>query len=329
MFLSLPKPRRILTVLTYGSTLAGLLLIALIWITTILHLQDERANIEELAIQNASNLAGAFEEHLSRTLNEIDRSIKAIRNSYQRHENSFDLRGWLQSNELFDDKTVQVSIVSKDGFIKLSSVASSSSVGTDLRDREHFKFQAAADGDPLHISKPVIGRTTGKWSIQLTRRLRDADGNFNGMIVVSLDPAYLARFYNSVELGKHGYVRMIGHDGIVRAMGGANSNSLGRDLSEATLFKNFPKTRAGSYYTKGGVSDNIPRLATFRGLNNYPLVITIGLAVEEIFARFYVKRTIYFATATAATVIILVVMGFSIRGRTIREGPVPRTRSPE
>ena len=277
------KPRRVWTVLTYGSTLTGLLLIGLVWLTTIYHLRTERANIEELAIQNASNLAGAFEEHLSRTLTEIDRTIKAIRRSYSRNPDTFDLRGWLHNNELFDDQTVQVSIISKDGFIKLSSIASSTSVGTDLRDREHFQFQAKAEGDPLFISKPVIGRTTGKWSVQLTRRMQNADGEFNGMIVVSLDPAYLARFYSSVNLGENGYVRVIGNDGIIRAMGGAKASSLGINLSGADLFKNYPARRIGSYYTKSGFSDQIPRLVTFRALDDHPLVISIGLAVDEIF----------------------------------------------
>ena len=210
---------------------------------------DRTGQHRNSAIQNASNLAGAFEEHLSRTLTEIDRTIKAIRTSYSKNPDTFDLRGWLQSNELFDDQTVQVSIISKDGFIKLSSIASSTSVGTDLRDREHFQFQAKAEGDPLFISKPVIGRTTGKWSVQLTRRMQNADGKFNGMIVVSLDPAYLARFYSSVNLGENGYVRVIGNDGIIRAMGGAKASSLGINLSGADLFKNYPARKIGSYFT--------------------------------------------------------------------------------
>ena len=189
-----------------GPNLLGLVLIGLVWTTANFHLDNEWMSTEKAAIQNSANLAGAFEEHLSRSLNEIDRSIKIIRANYTRDPDRFDLRSWLSTGQLFDDQTLQVSIISADGFIKLSSIDSSSSVGTDLRDREHFIFQANAKGDPLFISKPVIGRTTGKWSIQLTRRIERADGSFGGMIVVSLDPAYLARFYSSVNIGTDGYV---------------------------------------------------------------------------------------------------------------------------
>jgi hypothetical protein len=47
-------------------------------------LKNEHDSAERAAIQNSTNLAGAFEEHLSRSLNEIDRSLKIIRTLYGR-----------------------------------------------------------------------------------------------------------------------------------------------------------------------------------------------------------------------------------------------------
>jgi hypothetical protein len=219
-----------------APTAVGLVLIVAVWFIALTHIDDERAAAERAAIQNSANLAGAFEEHLSRSLNEIDRAIKIIRTNYANDPAGFDFKQWLKTSPLFDDQTLQVSIISRDGFIKLSSIDSPTSVGTDLRDREHFKFQAGSTKDELFISKPVIGRTTGKWSIQLTRRVSAPDGAFDGMIVVSLDPAYLARFYGSVDLGSEGYVRVIGRDGIIRAMGGGNRHPSGRTCREPIFF---------------------------------------------------------------------------------------------
>src|SRR5215469_4081990 len=61
------------------SLLVGAILIGVVWVTLFYLLKNEHDNAERAAIQNSTNLAGAFEEHLSRSLSEIDRSLKAIR----------------------------------------------------------------------------------------------------------------------------------------------------------------------------------------------------------------------------------------------------------
>jgi diguanylate cyclase (GGDEF)-like protein/PAS domain S-box-containing protein len=307
-----------LRAIAQGSTLFGLILIGVVWASVNFHLERERVNSERAAIQNSANLAGAFEEHLSRSLNEIDRSIKIVRMDYSRAPDRFDLRSWLKSNPLFDDQTLQVSIIDRNGIIKLSSVASSLSVGIDLRDREHFQFQANASSDELFISKPVIGRTTGKWSVQVTRRIENADGTFGGMIVVSLDPAYLARFYSSVSLGADGYVRVVGVDGVIRAVGGGKSQPIGKNLNGADLFQHFPASLSRWYYTSSKFSDRVPRLVTFQSVKNYPLIITIGLATDEIFTSVHANRRTYYLIASVISVLILLVIGFGVRGRLLR-----------
>src|SRR5690349_18660142 len=123
-----------------GSTLLCVMMIALVWLGVDFHLQVEQNDTERAAVQNSENLARAFEEHLSRTLNEIDRSIKIIRSNYLMDPERFDLQRWLSISQLFDDHTLQVSIISREGFIKLSSIETPGAVGTDLRDREHFRY---------------------------------------------------------------------------------------------------------------------------------------------------------------------------------------------
>jgi diguanylate cyclase (GGDEF)-like protein/PAS domain S-box-containing protein len=310
---------RWLRVVAQGSTLLSAIAIGLVWASVGFHLEVKRSDVEREAVQNSANLSRAFEEHLSRSLNEIDRSLKIIRTNYLLDPELFDLRAWLKISQLFDDQTLQVAIVNPSGFIKLSSIESSSSVGTDLRDREHFRHFISATNDELFISKPVIGRTTGKWSIQLARRIEMKDGSFGGIIVASLDPNYLSSFYNSVDIGRDGYVRVVGVDGIVRAVGGRAPGALGLDLTTAALFKHFPKNSAGWYYTDSNFSDRVPRLVTYRAVKNYPLAVTIGVSKAELLSGVDAEQHLYRILAAALTLVILVINGFSIRGRWLRE----------
>jgi diguanylate cyclase (GGDEF)-like protein len=302
-----------------GSTLLSLIMIGLIWVGVDLHLKGERIDHERQVVQNSANLTRAFEEHLSRSLNDIDRSLRAIREQYLLNPLGFDLREWLKASQPFDEATLQVGVIDPRGFLKLSSVDSPTSVGTDLRDRKHFRHFIEATDDRLYISAPVIGRTTGKWSIQLARRIETKDGSFAGVIAASLDPNYLSRFYDSVDLGKDSYIRIIGVDGIVRAVGGWTSETLSKDFSATGLFKHFREQPTGWYYAKGGSSDHIQRLVSYRKTKDYPLIVTTGLSTAEIFSGLYAEQDLYHAAAAALTVIILIVNGFTIRGRLLRE----------
>ena len=192
-------------------------------------------------------------------------------------------------------------------------------MGTDLRDREHFTRFVNASSDDLFISKPVIGRTTGKWSVQLARRINNADGSFGGVVDASLDPSYLSRFYSSVDVGNDGYIRIVGFDGVIRAVGGHSMDALGKDLSSAALFAHITKQDNGWYYTDSNFTDKIPRLVTYRSVANFPLIVTIGLSTTELFSGVYAKQRWYNLIAIAITLVILVVNGFSVRGRLLRE----------
>src|SRR5207244_10445822 len=98
-----PENTRYLRALAQSSTWLSAIIIAFVWISIIFHLQVERSDAERGAVLNSANLARAFEEHLSRTLNDIDRSLKLIRANYIVND-TFDLESWLRSTQLFDDQ---------------------------------------------------------------------------------------------------------------------------------------------------------------------------------------------------------------------------------
>src|ERR1700730_16384824 len=242
---SIETGTRWLRAIAQGSTLLSAIMIGLVWAGASFHMGVERSDAERAAVQNSSNLARAFEEHLSRSLHEIDRSLKIIRSNYMLDPAGFDLRRWVSISHIFDENTLQLAIISPDGFIKQSNINSSTSVGTDLRDREHFRRFVDATKDELYISKPVVGRTTGKWWRQLARRSNNPDGSFGGVVDAALDPNYLSRFYSSVDVGNDGYIRIVGFDGVIRAVGAHFTDALGKDLSNAALFARFSKQESG------------------------------------------------------------------------------------
>jgi hypothetical protein len=202
-----------------GGAVLGIVGVAMLWGGVLHSLSAERAQAVGGAIQDASNLSRAFEEHIVRTIKTIDQTLRYVRDSYEKDRSGFDVAAWTRSTQALTDMTFQISLIARDGILQDSNLAGGK--GIDLSDREHFRVHRNSPDDNLFISKPVLGRASNKWSIQLTRRMTAADGSFDGVVVVSLDPQYLSKFYESVDVGKSGMVMLAGTDSIIRARASA------------------------------------------------------------------------------------------------------------
>ena len=175
----------------------------------------------------------------------------------------------------------------------------------DLSDREHFRVHAQSPHDQLFISKPVLGRVSGKWSVQFTRRFSTADGGFGGVIVVSLDPTYLSRAYGGLNLGEGGGLALTGTDGIIRAGTGIYASALGISLKQGTPLGDHEYTRDGTELLTADVEGRFRKVAS-RRVGGYPLtVIVAGRDVRDD-TRWLRNQQNYIAGATALSVVILV-----------------------
>jgi len=306
------------------SVLLGAILISVVWTTLFFFLRNEHDSAERAAVQNSTNLAAALEEHLSRSLSEIDRSLKIIRTLYARDPKKFDLVDWLKSNPILSDNIVRVSIIDRSGQIRLDNSAEVEQTALESRDTDYFRAQVGAKNDEFSVSRPVTDPVFGNRSLMFSRRMENSSGSFNGVIVATLDPVYLTRIYNSVNIGEDGYIRVIGLDGIVRATSGSTQAVLGKDFSGADLFKSMSATSNGWFYTNSFLSDRVRRLIAYRSVNDYPFVISVSLAAHEIFARLEALKRSGYLVATILSLLILFATGLSVRGQVSREGAKKR-----
>ena len=169
------------------GTLFGLAMIAACWIGMTFVTSIERDKILEGAIQQSDNLVRLFEENTVQTFERFDQTLLLLRKGLEDDPDHFNLRGWAARTALVGDLTIQLAVIGPDGFAK-ASTADYTGPAPYVGDREHFRAQVDPVADKLFISEPVLGRASGKWSIQFSRRVRRPDGGFGGIIVISLDP---------------------------------------------------------------------------------------------------------------------------------------------
>jgi hypothetical protein len=160
-----------LRALLQPSSLFAFAMIAAFWIGMALITSIERDKILEGAIQQSDNLVSLFEENTVQTFERFDRTLLLLRKSIEDDPEHFNLRDWAERAALVGNLTVQLALIGADGY-QIATTADYSGPPLYLGDREHFRAQVDLAADKLFISKPVVGRSSGKWSIQFSRPVR-------------------------------------------------------------------------------------------------------------------------------------------------------------
>ena len=135
---------------------------------------------------------------MSRSVAVLDTALVNARTFYLGDKANFKIGPWMRDKPVLREIAVQVSIADATGTIVTSS-GDNGPPPVNIADREHFRVQAGAPGDQLFISKPLIGRNSGRLSIQFTRRVVNPDGSFAGVVVVSFDPRALGEFQDGTS----------------------------------------------------------------------------------------------------------------------------------
>jgi methyl-accepting chemotaxis protein len=285
------------------AVIFGLAIIAICWIGLTYQLSVERTKAIDAAIERGGSLAQLFEEATVQLIKDVDRTLLLLRQAYEEDPQRFDLRDWAKRASLLSDVTTQGGLIGPDGYLKATTY-DYSGPPIYLGDREHFQVQVDAKSDQLFIGKPVTLRASGQLSIQLTRRLRKPDGSFGGVIVASLDPRFVEKFYHAMQLGDDSDLSVRGFDGAIRAaFGFATPPTKTSDVMKEALAR-----APNGYFWGNGAQDGIERLVSYRTVAGHPLVITVGEPTRHIFADYELRRTIYFAIATALTLLALIVV---------------------
>ena len=282
----------------------------------LIQLGNERAAIQEEGRKHTSNLARAFEEHIRRTVKEVDQTLLVLKRGYESDPQRFALWEWPARELLLQDLSVQIAIADRDGTI-VGTTEGPAPVAASVRNDDFFIYHLEHADNLLFFGKPATGRGAGNWSLPLSRRLTAPDGSFAGVLIVSLNPSYLARFYEAVDLGPGGTVMLVGRDAIVRArvtMSRGASTGMRPNLTIGeSVNLQLPKgVGTRTVHVQSGL-DNVPRLFSFSVLRDYPLIVGVGLADEYLFADYNVSRERLLGGAAVVAVVVLVFTALLVR----------------
>ena len=160
-------------------------LIGAVWFSALEVIRIDREETINAAIDRNDNLAIAFEEYTTRTIESADAVIRYMIREYQRNSSRFDIDQFV-TDYTIDNKTFTgVVLADENGKVSTTAYQGKPTKPVNVADREHFKVHLKQDTGKLFIGKPVIGRVSGKPVIPLTRRTNKPDGSFGGVAMRS------------------------------------------------------------------------------------------------------------------------------------------------
>jgi signal transduction histidine kinase len=292
--------------------------VVMVWLVTCVllvatwfHVQTRvtQSRAQELASaeRDLSNLTRLSQEHVNRTLRSADQVIRFVQSRYLELGDRLDLVQLTASGVIDSEIFNQAGVIDARGIYVLANLPNKT--GIDLSDREHFKVHVNNDGVGLFVSKPVLGRASGKWSIQLTRRINRPNGDFAGVVVVSIDPGYFTRFYNELNLGTQGLSALYGLDGVARARKVGTKEEFGTVAANAKLFDRMASGEFHGSYIQRSVVDGVDRIYYFRKVPQYQLVVVTGLAMDDLLAQ---QRNATQALVVQASVLSLLLVALAV-----------------
>lgn len=307
--------RLLVTTEAVGTLVLVTAMVTTVWASVWLHLAQQHCEVATRAEQYSRNLVRAAAASVSQTIAGVDDALRFMRAVYSADPKRFDLAAWTNRVNEAHPIALEFVILNRDGLLTASSLGPVSA-HKDLSGQTFFKAQLDGGQDRLFISDPMFGHDSGRWSVLFTRRLATADGWMTGVMAASMDSAWLTSLHQALDI-EHGSLTLIGtEDGIVRGVAVHGTDWKGPGVGESIV--GTPLLPALARVTQSNLNARYPGhdarpIVAFQQMENYPLIVAVGLDSKEVFSAYALHARQYEIFASCLTAIILLMGALLLR----------------
>lgn len=175
--------------------------------------------------------------------------------------------------------------------------------------RDYFIALQANPKAGLVLSKPLIGRMSGKWAVIFARRHNLPDGTFDGVVFLPINLETFAKDFSAIDVGAHGLIALLGEnaDIIVRKPEPQGFGStVGKHIVSPKIQELVRTGNKTGVYASRSPVDSVERLLSARKVGSYPLYIVVGLDAQDYLASWRRDAIILVCSWAIFTALLLV-----------------------
>lgn len=246
---------------------------------------DDHRFVQQIYDLRLTNISNAVAEGTRLALGTLDDSLKTLAEiqSVQGGEISTDMLRLLREST---PGSLELFVLDPTGRIVATST-DESVAGVELGGSETHRWHLDHPGEGLYVSSPLlgfIGAGTGETLVRISRSWRDDHGRLGGIAVASFATERLRSYHSRLRLGDSGVISIFRNDGVLLTRQPAAPDTLGRSYVGTPLFDAAANTGSHGLFTTRFRSDGIQRRAAIRHVDGMPLLVSAGLAEDEILA---------------------------------------------
>jgi signal transduction histidine kinase len=293
---------------------AAVVLTASVWAIARWSVETESERRFQLSEDSARQLAVFFERQTVSIFHYGDAYLKMIRRDYARDFTHDRLKSVMSDVPLDTNVASHITIIDSDGTPVFNS-GYPINPDVNVSDRDYFAYhrdRLDAEKDRLYVSLPHRGRNSGKLVVRLVRRISRPDGGFAGVIFTAVDASSITEFFLAMNLGENSSATLVGLDKRIRARSSYGRLGPGQDISGSRIWKELEQAPQGNYL-QTSVVDDITRNYAYRRLQEFPLIVAIGVAMEDVSGQVSLYRTPAYLLAALATVLFVAVTALMSR----------------
>jgi len=279
-----------------------LLTLLLVWSGMYWVVQSKRQDALDAEKQQNINLAHTLAEQTLRVIQSVDQATLRLADALASGQfRKTDLVRFARETGLADSIITQLSYVGVDGkFIASNIDMTGQKTGpVDLSEREHIKVHLAPATHPqgtdqgLFFGKTLVGKVSGKRTIQLSRKLTTPTGAVKGVAVVSLNPDYFEQNFKVLNLDAQGQVAIVGSDGFVRAAVTGGQSAPAQFAPAFWIHEIHAASDASKLVAAIGESNQVVFAA--KRIGAYPVYLVVQTSATDALSDWYTARSVAFA----------------------------------
>ena len=276
-------------------------LLAIMWAAVVYQVGQEKNSAHFEAVLHSQSLAHTLAEHTNHLLRQTDHATQLFKLKFEETNGAlrlpeFTRKGGLLDSLLPSKLDLPLALLGPDGRVIDST---NGYFPSEMADQAFFKAHAGTPDDTPMVATPVVEPRTKKWQIQLSRRLNTRNGDFAGVVLIMIDPAYFVEDYDRLNVEDKGAVMLLSRD---------NGMSIAR-VDEHLIISDsidFKSSGLADELILRRPFDDVDRIYSAADMPRYSLVAVVGTTTTAAMARFDHLRNTYYGAVSVVSVLVLV-----------------------